>query len=132
MSNLDFYIHDGCDALRLKILGDLSGPGVASLDQAWRTASTTLRGRLLIIDLVSASHADEYGRDLLLGWHRIGAKIVTRSPESQALAHTIIGVPIQMLAPKLRWRDKLAQLCRRRLTTAAKKQAQGLITQREA
>jgi hypothetical protein len=34
MGNLDFFIHDGSDALRLKVLGDLCGPGVASLDQA--------------------------------------------------------------------------------------------------
>ena len=131
MGNLDFFIHVGSDALRLKVLGDLCGPGVASLDQAWRTARSTLRGRLLIIDLVSASYADEYGRDLLLGWHRIGAKIVARSQQSQAFAHTIIGVPIQMLASKLSWRDKLSEFCRRRSTTAASKLAQGVITQRE-
>ncbi len=83
MSNLDYFIHDGSDAFRLKIIGDLCGPGVASLDQAWRTASSLLRGRLLIVDLVSLGAADEYGRDLLLGWHRIGAKIIARSEETR-------------------------------------------------
>jgi hypothetical protein len=127
MGNLDFFIHDGSDALRLKILGDLCGPGVASLDQAWRTASSTLRGRLLIIDLVSLSDADEYGRDLLLAWHRIGARIVARSRDSHAFAEKIIGLPIQMLAPKSCWRARLTEFFFR-CSTAASKPAQSATT----
>jgi hypothetical protein len=128
MSNLDFYIHDGSNALRLKIIGDLTGPGVASLGQAWRTASPTLRGRWLIIDLVSLSDADEDGRELLLRWHQVGAKIVARSQESRALAEKIIGVPIQMLAPKRGWREKLSEHFLRRTTPAASKPALSATT----
>jgi hypothetical protein len=116
MSKLDYYIHDGSDAFRLEIIGDLCGPGVASLVQVWRTASSVLCGRLLIIDLVSLGAADEYGRDLLMGWHRIGAKIITRSEESRTLAETIIGVPIPMLVPKPRWRKQLSEVLLRRAT----------------
>lgn len=108
MSNLDFYIHDEYDALRLKIDGDLCGPGVAGLDQSWRTAHSILRGRLLIIDVVSADCADECGRDLLLSWHRIGAKIIARSEESRAFARSTIGVPVEILVPKPRWLEKLS------------------------
>jgi hypothetical protein len=82
MSKLDYYIRDGSDAFRLKLIGDLCEPGVASLDQAWRTASSVFRGRLLIIDLVSLDAADESGRDLRVVWHRIGARIIARSEES--------------------------------------------------
>jgi len=128
MSNLDFYIHDGSDALHLKILGDLCGQGVANLDQAWRTASPTLRGRLLIIDLVSLSDANEYGRDLLLGWHRFGARIVARSQESHSFAEQIIGVPIQMLAPKPCWRAQSSEFVFRRSTPAASEPAQSATT----
>jgi len=99
MSKLDYYIHDGSDAFRLKIIGDVCGPGVASVDQAWRAARSVFGGRVLIIDLVSLGAPDEYGRDLLVGWHRIGAKIIARSEECRALAETIIGVPIPLLAP---------------------------------
>ena len=86
MSKLDYYIHDEADALRLQrkgrrgdlthirnpaaplvlrwvtgeIEGDLAGPGVASLEQAWKTAKSVLDGSKLVIDLVSASEADEY------------------------------------------------------------------------
>ena len=40
MSKLDYYIHDEADALRLQIEGDLAGPDVASLEQAWKTAKS--------------------------------------------------------------------------------------------
>ena len=100
MSLLDYYIHDHSDVLRFAITGDLSGPGVASLDQAWRTATSVLRDRVLVIDLVSVCDADEYGRDLLLRWHRGGARISARSAETRAFAEGVVGVPISMLAEK--------------------------------
>jgi hypothetical protein len=125
MSKLDYYIHDGSDAFRLKIIGDLCGPGVASLDQAWRTASSVLRDRPLIIDLVSLGAADEYGRDLLMGWHRIGAKIIARSEGSRTLAETIIGVSIPMPAPKQCWWQQLSEFLLRRSTS---KPAESAIT----
>jgi hypothetical protein len=125
MSKLDYYIHDGSDAFRLEIIGDLCGPGVASLDQVWRTASSVLCGRPLLIDLVSLGSADEYGRELLMGWHRIGAQIITRSEGSRTLAETIIGVPIPMLAPKQRWWRRLSEFLLRR---SASKSAESAIT----
>ena len=128
MSKLDYYIYDGSDAFRLKITGDLCGPGVASLDQAWRTASSILRGRLLGIDLVSLGAADEYGCGLLVSWHRIGAKIIARSQESRTIAETIIGVPIPLLEPKPRWRQQLSEFLLRRSTAAAGKPAESAIT----
>lgn len=93
MNKLDYFIHDGAGAFRLKISGDLSGPAVASLDQAWRTGMSVLRGRPLVIDLADVRHADESGRDLLLHWHRIGARIIARTIESRVLAEGIVGGP---------------------------------------
>jgi hypothetical protein len=52
MSHLDYYIHDELEALRFEIRDPLAGHGVTSLDQAWRTGSSILNGRLLLIDLV--------------------------------------------------------------------------------
>ena len=123
MSELDFYIHGHADVLRLLITGDLSGPGVASLDQAWRTASPVLRGRVLVIDLVSVCDADEYGRDLLLRWHRSGAHISARSAETRAFAEAIVGAPISMLAGKPGWRQGLIEFLLRRSRAAAGKPA---------
>lgn len=98
MSKLDYFIHDNADAFRLKITGDLAGPAVATLDQVWRTASSVLRGRMFVIDLADVPNADESGRDLLLRWHRIGARIIARTLESRVLAEGIVGVPIPMIS----------------------------------
>ena len=123
MRHLDYYIHDHSDVLRFAITGDLSGPGVASLDQAWRTATSVLRGRVLVIDLVSVCDADEYGRDLLLRWHRGGARISARSAETRAFAEAIVGAPISMLAAERGWRQGLIEFLLRRSRAAAGKPA---------
>ncbi len=99
----------------LALYGAASGP-VPPFD-LWRSASSVLCGRPLIIDFVSLGATDAYGRDLLMGWHRIGAKIITRSEESRTLAETIIGVPIPMLVPKPRWRRQLSEFLLRRTTS---------------
>ena len=36
MNKLEYFIHDGADIFQLQFSGDLSGPAVGSLDQAWR------------------------------------------------------------------------------------------------
>jgi len=127
MSKLDYYIHDQSEALRLAITGDLSGPGVVSLGRAWRTGSSVLRGRVLIIDLVSVCDADEYGRNLLVAWHRIGAQIVARSHGSSAFSERIVGAPIPMHAKKPSWR-RLSTFLLRRSSAAAGNPARATTT----
>jgi len=127
MSQLDYYIHDHSDALRLSIIGDLSGPGVASLDQAWRTATSILDGRELVIDL-AATCADEHGRNLLLCWHRMGARIIARSSESRAFAEGIVGTPIPILAAKPGWWQRLRDFLPPRSAVAANEPAQATRT----
>jgi len=107
MSHFDYYIHDELEALRLEIRGPLAGHGVTSLDHAWRTGSSILNGRMLLIDLVSVEDADEDGRDLLLAWHRMGARIMARSTESRLLAEGILGVRVAMPAATPGWRQRL-------------------------
>ena len=128
MSHLDYYIHDHSDALRFAIAGDLSGPGVASLDQAWRTASSVLRGRVLVIDLASVCDAENDGRDLLVRWHRSGARIRARSAESRAFVEGVLGVPISMLVGKRGWRQGLIEFLFRRSSVAAGKPARATTT----
>ena len=36
MTNLEYYLHDEADALRIEIVGNLSGAGVGSIEHAWR------------------------------------------------------------------------------------------------
>jgi hypothetical protein len=61
MTNLEYYLHDEADALRIEIVGDLSGAGVGSVEHAWRTASSTLGGRRLVIGLMAVAEADDDG-----------------------------------------------------------------------
>src|SRR5712692_7835634 len=128
MSKLDYYIHDEADALRLQIEGDLAGPDVVSLEQAWKTAKSVLDGRKLVIDLVSACEADEYGRDLLVGWYRVGARMVARSSESRAFVEGIVGAPVPMRAAKPGWRQRLSNFLLRRSASAAGKPARATKT----
>ena len=120
---LEYYIHDEADALRFEIVGNLTGPAVGSVDQAWRTAHSVLHGRGLVVGLTAFADADKSGRDLLLGWHRSGARIIARSPESRKLAEGIVGAPVPMPAPQSAWRQRVCDFLLRRPTAAAMKPA---------
>ena len=75
-TSLQYYIHDEADALRFEIVGNLTGPAVGSIDQAWRTAHSVLDGRAVVVGLTAFADADESVRDVLLSWHRSGARII--------------------------------------------------------
>ena len=120
---LEYYIHDEAYALRFEIVGNLTGPAVGSVDQAWRTARSVLDGRWLVVELSAFADADESGRDLLLNWHRSGARIITRSPESRKLAEGIVDAPVPMAEPKPAWRQRVSDLLLRRSTAAGMKPA---------
>ena len=120
---LEYYIHDEADALRFEIVGNLTGPAVGSVDQTWRTAHSVLDGRGVVVGLTAFADADESGRDLLLSWHRSGARIIARSPESRKLAEAIVGAPVPMPAPNSAWRQRVCDFLLRRSTAAAMKLA---------
>lgn len=120
---LQYYIHDEADALRLEIVGDLTGPAVASVDQAWRTAHSVLDGRRVVVGLNAVAAADERGRDLLLRCHRSGAQIIARSPESRKLAERIVGAPVPLSVLKTSSSRRVNKFLLRRSTPAARKLA---------
>jgi hypothetical protein len=92
MSALIFYMHDGPGTFRFELSGSLAGGEVAKLDQAWRTASSTVDGKVLAVDVTFLSSADEKGRALLTRWWEAGAHFVANSPVSRALVESITGV----------------------------------------
>jgi hypothetical protein len=104
-TKLEYYIHDEQDALRSEIIGDLTGPGVASIDHAWRTADSILENRRVVVGLTAVAEADDDGRHLLLNWYRSGARIVARSTDSRALAEGILGTSVPMPAAMARFSD---------------------------
>ncbi len=93
MSGLIFYMHDGPSTFRFELAGSLAGGEVAKLDQAWRTASSTVDGKVLAVDVTFLASADEKGRALLTRWWQGGAHFVANSPGSRALVESITGTP---------------------------------------
>ena len=116
---LQYYLHDEPDAFRLELSGRLSGAGAESIYHAWRTALSIIGGRLLIVDVTFVQEADELGRALLRIWHRTGARIIAASPESCALAESIVGEPLPQAPAKPRFFERWRNLFRRLSTRAA-------------
>ncbi len=128
MKNLEYYLHDEADALRIEIVGNVSGTGVASIEHAWKTANSVLAGRHVVVGLTAAAEADDGGRVLLLDLHRCGARIIARSTDSRTLAESIVGLPVSMPPAKSGWRQRFSDLLRRWAAAAAKRaHAQGRV-----
>ena len=88
-----YYIHDGCFAPRSELAGFLSAELAAEVEACWRTASSTLAGRVLVIDLNRLTGAGEPGRQLLQ-WYEPGAHfLITSSTHSDVLIESITGHP---------------------------------------
>jgi hypothetical protein len=79
MRNLQYYLHFEAAALRIEIVGNLSGAGVGTIECAWRSASSMLAGRDIVVGMMAVAEADADGRGLLLNWHRCRPRIVARS-----------------------------------------------------
>ena len=91
---LQYYMHDGPTAFRFELTGYLSREAARGLDQDWRTASSAIGGRTLIVDITRVTDVDEQGRALIIRWHREGARLIARSRASLALAESILGEPL--------------------------------------
>lgn len=91
MAGFMFYMHDGPTTFRFELSGSLAGDEVNKLDQAWKTASSTFDGKVLAVDVTFLSSVDQKGRDLLLRWWRVGARLIANSAASQALVESITG-----------------------------------------
>ena len=88
---LQYYLHDGAGALRFVLRGTLAGASVKELGQCWRTASSTLADRVLIVDISSLVATDEAGRALLQSWRDSGARLVANTTQGRRLLQSITG-----------------------------------------
>jgi len=84
-----FYIHDGAQALTLQISGALTPGAAAELEQTWLTARSTLAGRELLVDLGNVISVDDDGRAVLRRLAGDGAKFITASRLTEALAEEV-------------------------------------------
>ncbi len=89
-------MHDGPKTFRFELAGDLIGPEVAKLDQAWRTASSTFDGKVQVIDITYLNEVDHKGRELLARWSEAKAHFVANSEASRQLAASITGRPYEV------------------------------------
>jgi len=91
---LQYYMHDGPSAFRFELAGDLNNEAARDLDQAWRTASSMVGDRALVVDMTFVTGAEKDGRSLLARWYAEGAQLIARSKVSRALAEAIVGKPL--------------------------------------
>jgi hypothetical protein len=106
MTNLEYYLQDQADALRIEIAGDLTGAGLGSIEHALRTAKSILAVRPIVVAPTAVADASAEGSGLLLTWHRRGARIIARSMSSRALAKSILGASVPMPLAKSGWRQR--------------------------
>jgi hypothetical protein len=91
---LQYYMHDGSAAFRFELAGDLNDEGARRLEQDWRTASSVIGDRLLIVDITYVNNVEKKGRTLLARWHASGAQLVANSNTSRSLAQSLLGTPL--------------------------------------
>jgi ABC-type transporter Mla MlaB component len=93
VEGLRYYLHDGAGAVRFVLHGTLAGGSVKELDQCWRTASSTLADRVLLVDISSLVAADEAGHALLQSWRDSGARFVANTTQGRGFLQSITGEP---------------------------------------
>jgi hypothetical protein len=93
MAALIYYMHDGPTTFRFELSGDLAGVDVNRLAQAWRTALSTMNGKILAVDATYLTLADEKGRALLSQWWHAGAHFIANTDSSRELVESITGAP---------------------------------------
>ena len=99
-SGLTYYLHDESAAFRFQLAGDLSQESVLDLDQACETASSTFRGRDVIVDLTGVSSIDTAGRELLDRWRKFDARFTVATSEAMARLEPVTGAPITFVETK--------------------------------
>jgi len=95
-SDLVYHIHDGSTALRFELSGDVSGAGVRDLQLAWRTASSTIGGRCVVVDVSAVTGMDHAGRELLKAWQVEGARTVATSSAAKARIESMLDRPVTL------------------------------------
>jgi hypothetical protein len=93
-----YYMHDGPNAFSIELAGALAAEGAKKLEQDWRSACAVVGKKELVVDLSFVTEIDPVGRQLLLRWRSNGATVIANTPESRALAESIIGHPLPPIA----------------------------------
>jgi hypothetical protein len=89
-----YYMHDGPTSFSIELAGALAAEGAKKLEQEWRSACAVVGKKELLVDLTFVTEIDPAGRRLLRRWRRNGATVIANTPESRALAESIIRRPL--------------------------------------
>jgi hypothetical protein len=99
---VSFYIHDGSTSFRFEIEGSLTANEALQVDQAWRTASSVIGSRALVVVLGNITDIDPFGRELLARFHEADAQFVATSPAAETLVSSITGQHVTPVAKSIR------------------------------
>jgi len=81
-----YYIHDTSKGYSLEMVGPFTENCVAELTCCWQTAKTTLKSRVLTLDLRRVTSVDETARQWLAAMAQDGAKHLPESFLLETLA----------------------------------------------
>lgn len=101
IKTLIYFLHDDPDAFRIEMSGALMGSQARGAYQAWLAARWIIGDRALVIDITFINEADDEGVAILADWRRHGAKIVSRSALSYAIAERVLRVSFPDPEPRL-------------------------------
>jgi hypothetical protein len=90
-----YYMHEGPAAFSIEVAGALAAEGAKKLEQDWLSASEAIGNKELVVDLSFVTEIDPVGRQLLLRWRGNGATVIANTPESRALAESVIELPLR-------------------------------------
>ncbi len=88
-----YYMHDGPAAFRFELAGALDSDDALRLEQDWRTASSVIGNRILLIDMSFVTGIDDAVRRLFRRWYDEGAQFAANSARSRELVELITGRP---------------------------------------
>ncbi|MBL0158512.1 MAG: hypothetical protein IPP47_15620 [Bryobacterales bacterium] len=103
---LSMYLHDRAHSLTFRLIGGLFRVEAGEVEQAWKTASPTLKGREFIIDLTGVTALDAGGQESLRRLAEQGARFITASEFTELAAREASGrTPEALPVPRVgRWR----------------------------
>lgn len=110
---MDYYQHDGATTFRFQLAGELAGPWVTDLEHAWKTASSIMGGKQLVLDLSDLTGADAPGVQLLKRMLGSGARLISAEPPASPDLLESLGAPVAFTprprpAPRLwSWAERL-------------------------
>src|SRR6267154_1905243 len=90
-------MHDEPEVPRFQLAGHLSKAGVGDLEQAWRTASSVIRGRCFLCDLSQVTSIDPSGEELLNKWSAQGGRLVAVSQQARVRLQVMTDRKVSLL-----------------------------------